>query len=295
MEVSRNSVRKVNLTKGKIMEMRHSPDNKTFKKLDTNEIRKSFLMENLFRGGTVKTVYLDLDRAIVGGAAPLNEPLPLLTSRKELASDFFAQRREIGVFNVGGTGKINADSKEFVVGLKDAVYVGRGTKEVTFTSVDAANPAYFYFVSFPAHSFHPTTFIKAADTQSARLGSREAVNMRTVRRYIHENGAKSSQLVMGLTELDEGSVWNTMPAHTHQRRIEIYFYFGLDDDSMVCHIMGEPDETRHLLVRDKQAVLSPSWSIHTGVGTRNYSFIWAMGGENQDYEDMDAVSMKELQ
>lgn len=276
------------------MEVRYSPDINSYKTMKTEELRKAFLMEDLFREGEIRMIYFDLDRAIVGGAVPIKDPLPLLSSKKEMAAEYFAQRREIGIFNVGEVGKVKADGREFTVGHKDAVYVGRNTKEIVFSSVDRSRPANFYFVSYPAHASYPTELIKFGKVYSARLGNQKGANLRTLNRYIHSGGVKSSQLVMGLTELDEGSIWNTMPSHTHQRRTEIYFYFGLDENSVVFHMMGEPSETRHIVVRDKQGVISPSWSIHSGGGTKNYSFIWAMGGENQEFEDMDTVEMSTL-
>ncbi len=277
------------------MEVRYSPDNSSYRSLKTQELRKAFLVEDLFLDGKIQMTYFDLDRAIVGGAVPLKKPLRLLSSKKEMAADYFAQRREIGIFNVGGPGKIRADGEEFAVGYRDAVYVGRGTKEVFFSSERVAKPACYYFVSYPAHASFPTRFVRFGEAYSAKLGNQKEANSRTLNRYIHPNGVMSSQLVMGLTELDEGSVWNTMPSHTHQRRTEIYFYFNLDENSLVFHMMGEPLETRHIVVRNRQAVISPSWSVHSGGGTKNYSFIWAMGGENQEFEDMDSVAMSSLE
>jgi len=276
------------------MEVRYSPDNLGYKSFSTEQLRKSYLIENLFINGKIQMVYFDLDRAIVGGAVPIESPLQLLSTKREMAADYFAQRREIGIFNIGGVGKIKVDDQEFSVGYKDAVYVGRGAREIFLSSNDKTEPANFYFVSYPAHAVYPTSFIKHGDVYSERLGSRTDANLRTISRYIHPGGVMSSQLVMGLTELDEGSVWNTMPPHTHQRRTEIYFYFNLDKDSVVFHLMGEPSETRHIVVHDKEAVISSSWSIHCGVGTKSYSFIWAMGGENQEFEDMDSVEMNTL-
>ncbi len=276
------------------MEVRYSPDNLGYKSFSTEQLRKSYLIENLFINGKIQMVYFDLDRAIVGGAVPIESPLQLLSTKREMAADYFAQRREIGIFNIGGVGKIKVDDQEFSVGYKDAVYVGRGAREIFLSSNDKTEPANFYFVSYPAHAVYPTSFIKHGDVYSERLGSRADANLRTISRYIHPGGVMSSQLVMGLTELDEGSVWNTMPPHTHQRRTEIYFYFNLDKDSVVFHLMGEPSETRHIVVHDKEAVISSSWSIHCGVGTKSYSFIWAMGGENQEFEDMDSVEMNTL-
>ncbi|MCL4538232.1 MAG: 5-dehydro-4-deoxy-D-glucuronate isomerase [Bacteroidetes bacterium] len=276
------------------MEARYSPDISSYRSLKTDELRKAYLMENLFQEGKVQMVYFDLDRAIVGGAVPGKKALRLVSSKKEMSADYFAERREIGIFNVGGDGKIKADDREFAVGYKDAVYVGRGTKEITFSSVRTSRPAFFYFVSYPAHAAYPTSHINFGEVYSAHLGSDKEANSRTLNRYIHPGGVKSAQLVMGLTELEEGSIWNTMPSHTHQRRTEIYFYFNVDEKSVVFHMMGEPSETRHIIVRDKQAVISPSWSIHSGAGTKNYSFIWAMGGENQEFEDMDNVDISLL-
>lgn len=276
------------------MEVKYSPDVAGYKTLKAEEIRKAFLMENLFEEGKIKSLYFDIDRAIVGGALPLKEALPLVSSKKEMAAEYFAERREIGIFNVGGRGRVKASEQEFLLDMKDAVYVGKGTKEVIFSSIDAASPACFYFVSYPAHASYPTSLIKFGKVFSARLGSQKEANLRTINRYIHPGGVKSSQLVMGLTELDEGSIWNTMPAHTHQRRTEIYFYFNLENGAIVFHMMGEPSETRHIVVRDRQAVISPSWSIHSGAGTGSYSFIWAMGGENQAFEDMDNVEMSSI-
>ena len=276
------------------MEVRYSPDISGYKTLKTEELRRAFLMESLFEEDRIITFYFDIDRAIVGGALPIRNPLSLLGSKKEMAAGYFAERREIGIFNVGGDGRVKADGQEFSVGYKDAVYIGRGTKEVVFSSTDPANPAYFYFVSYPAHASHPTALLKTGRVFSTRLGSQKEANLRTINRYIHPDGVKSSQLVMGLTELDEGSIWNTMPSHTHQRRTEIYFYFNMVNGSVVFHVMGEPAETRHIVIRKNQAVISPSWSIHSGAGTGSYSFIWAMGGENQEFEDMDPVDMSSL-
>jgi 4-deoxy-L-threo-5-hexosulose-uronate ketol-isomerase len=276
------------------MDVRYICDNRNYKRLDTQELRDSFLVEDLFTSGAVKMVYLDLDRAIVGGAVPLEKTLSLPNDEKQLASNYFAERREVGIFNVGGSGKVIVDSKEYILDFKDAVYVGKGTKDIFLSSLTVERPANFYFVSFPSHLSYPTTFMKYGSVFSARLGNVHEANERTINRYIHDDGVKSSQLVMGLTELNDGCVWNTMPPHTHQRRTEIYFYFGLGDQGVVFHIMGEPNETRHLIVRDKQAVVSPGWSIHTGVGTKSYSFIWAMGGENKDYNDMDGVKVENL-
>jgi len=276
------------------MEVRYSPDVKSYKNLNTNDLRKSFLVENLFEKNKVCSIYSDADRAIIGSAVPVNSSLLLEGNKKEMSSNYFAERRELGIINIGGEGSITADEKEYKMKNKDALYIGRGTKKVEFKSKDSGNSAKYYFVSYPSHREFTTSHKKFSDAESVSLGSSKDANKRTIYKYIHLNGVKSSQLVMGLTELDEGSVWNTMPVHTHIRRSEIYMYFNLDKDSVVFHMMGKSDETRHLIIRNEQAVISPSWSIHCGAATKNYSFIWAMGGENQVFEDMDPVAMDSL-
>lgn len=276
------------------MEVRYSPDPIGIKKMTTGELRKTFLMDTLFNPGTIEMVYSDIDRSITGSAVPLNNPLKLLASKKEMAADYFAERREIGIINIGGKGKITADGKSYIMDYKDGLYIGRGTKEIEFTSEDISAPAKYYISSYPAHKEYPCNQIKFSEAQPNKLGEAKNANKRTIYKYIYEKGVKSSQLVMGLTELDEGSNWNTMPVHTHQRRSEVYMYFNITEGSCVFHFLGEPNETRHIVVRDGQAVLSPSYSIHSGVGTQNYSFIWSMGGENQDFDDMDWVEMKGL-
>ncbi len=276
------------------MEVRYTPDHIDYKYKTTGELRKSFLIDNLFTPSKIEMVYTDVDRAIVGSAVPLDQMLKLESSKKEMASDYFAERREIGIINIGAEGKVILDGKEFSMEYKDCLYVGRGTKDIQFFSKIPDQPAKFYFVSYPSHSEYNTHHRKFIDTEPAKLGTIKESNKRIIYKYIHANGIKSSQLVMGLTELDEGSIWNTMPAHTHQRRTEIYMYFNLPDDSMVIHLMGEPEETRHIIVRNQGVVISPSWSIHSAAGTQNYTFIWAMGGENQAFDDMDVVPMKAL-
>ncbi|HEY9166722.1 MAG TPA: 5-dehydro-4-deoxy-D-glucuronate isomerase [Candidatus Kryptonia bacterium] len=276
------------------MELRYSPGNVAYRTMTTSELRSAFLADNLFTAGKINMIYFDMDRAIVGGALPTKKSLSIESSKKEMAADYFTERREIGIFNVGGSGKIKTDGNILSVRHKDAAYIGKGTKEIVLSSDSGSNPAIFYFVSYPAHAAYPTTLMKFGEVYSAKLGTANEANVRTLNRYIHTKGVKSSQLVMGLTELEPGSVWNTMPPHTHQRRTEIYFYFNLKENSAVFHMMGEPSETRHIVVRNNQAVVSPSWSIHTGVATQNYSFIWAMGGENQEFEDMDGVDMASM-
>ena len=276
------------------MEMRYTPNNTDYLFQTTEQLKKSFLIDNLFVGNKIEMIYTDIDRAIVGTAVPITSSLKLESSAKEMAADFFTQRREIGVINIGGSGKISVEGKEYLVDYKDALYIGRGNKEIIFSSSIPELPAKFYFVSYPAHAEFKTELAKFNDVEPAKLGSVKTANKRTIYKYIHPNGIRSSQLVMGLTELDEGSVWNTMPVHTHQRRTEVYMYFNIEEDSVVVHLMGEPGETRHIILRNQNIVLSPSWSIHSGVATKNYSFIWAMGGENQDFNDMDSVSMNSL-
>jgi 4-deoxy-L-threo-5-hexosulose-uronate ketol-isomerase len=276
------------------MEVRYSPNIETYKKMNTNELRKSFLVDALFTPGEIKMIYSDVDRAVIGSAVPAESKLKLEGSKKELGSEYFAERREIGIINIGPEGSVNADGKVYPMEHKDALYIGRGTKTIEFLSKDTSKPAKFYFVSYPSHNEFPTAHAKFTQAEPAKLGSQKEANKRTIYKYIHANGIKSSQLVMGLTELDEGSIWNTMPVHTHQRRSEIYFYFNLDKDSALFHMMGQPDETRHIIIRNEQAVISPSWSIHAGAATQNYTFIWAMGGENQAFDDMDVVAMSEL-
>ncbi len=276
------------------MEVRYSPDPVAARTMSTADLRRHFLLEGLFAPDAVPMVYSDIDRSITGSAVPAREPLSLLATKKEMAAEYFLERREIGIVNIGGRGKIIADGKEFPMELRDGLYLGKGTKEVTFFSADASAPARYYFVSFPAHAAHPAARITSAEAETVRLGSQKDANSRTLRRYIHLKGVRSCQLVMGVTELDEGSVWNTMPVHTHQRRSEIYMYFNLPPDAVVIHLLGPPDETKHLMVRDGQAVISPSWSVHSGVGTRHYTVVWAMGGENQVFDDMDWVDMKGL-
>lgn len=276
------------------MEVRYSPNQNVYKNLTTEELRNSFMLSDLFKDDEIVLVYSDLDRLIAGSAVPINKSLKLLSSKKEMASDYFAERREVGVINIGSEGKIIADGKEFKMLPKDVLYIGKGTKEIEFISHSSDKPAKFYIVSYPSHADYPTSHSSFSDTESVSLGSLKDSNKRTIYKYIHPNGIKSSQLVMGLTELEEGSVWNTMPAHVHQRRSEIYMYFNLSPESAVFHMMGLPEETRNLVIRNQQAVLSPSWSIHCGAATQNYSFIWAMGGENQAFDDMDPIEMKSL-
>lgn len=275
------------------MKTRYSRDPQSFARMDTAEIRDEFLVDDLFVPGEIKLVYSNIDRMIVGSAVPQTQPLSL-EAGVELRAEYFADRREIGVFNIGEPGSIAVDDREHKMAHQEMLYIGRGSKEVSFSSADASRPALFYVVSLPAHREYPTTHIAKARANRVDLGSKEAANVRTIYQYIYEGGVPSCQLVMGFTELVPGNVWNTMTAHTHERRSEVYLYFNLTGDNVVFHLMGDPQETRHIVVRDRQAVLSPSWSIHAGAGTSHYSFVWAMGGENQAFDDMDPAPMDKV-
>ncbi|MCK4297597.1 MAG: 5-dehydro-4-deoxy-D-glucuronate isomerase [Candidatus Marinimicrobia bacterium] len=272
------------------MKVLYSADQIRFKRMTTDEIRETFLLDNLFVLDIIPMIYSDVDRAIIGSAVPSKGKLSL-SSAKELASDYFAQRRELGVINIGEKGIVTVDGQHYDMERKDGLYIGRGSKLIEFESVNPDNPAYFYILSYPAHKDYPTAHAKKSDAEAVHVGSQKESNDRTIYKYIHPKGIKSCQLVMGFTELAEGSVWNTMPAHTHERRMEVYLYFDIKDNAVVFHLMGKPDETRHIVIRNRQAVVSPSWSIHSGAGTSNYSFIWGMGGENQEFDDMDNVKM----
>ena len=276
------------------MDVRFSTDPTGFRGMTTETLRKSFLIDTLFVADTTPMVYSDIDRSITGSAVPVKGPLKLVGTKKEMATEFFADRREIGVINVGSRGTITIDGTVYPMEFKDALYIGRGVKEITFASASPADPAMFYFVSYPAHKEFPTTHAKFSDAEPARLGSQKDANKRTIYKYIHPNGIKSCQLVMGLTELEEGSVWNTMPPHVHDRRMEAYFYFEVPEGQSVCHFMGQLDETRHIWMKNDQAVISPAWSIHSAAGTNNYIFIWGMAGENLDYGDMDTCAVDDL-
>lgn len=276
------------------MEVRFSPDPEGYRRMNSDELRKTFLIDNLFLPDRIDLTYSDIDRSITGSAVPVKKSLKLESSKKEMAADYFCERREVGIINIGEEGEIKVDGVVYKMEKKDALYIGKGAKEIIFSSKDSSAPAQFYISSYPAHKEYPTKHAKFSDATPVKLGNVKNANKRTIYKYIHANGIPSCQIVMGMTELEEGSNWNTMPVHTHQRRSEVYLYFNLDKDAVLFHILGEPNETRHVVVRDKQAVLSPSYSIHCGVATQNYTFIWSMGGENQDFDDMDAVSMSTL-
>lgn len=276
------------------MNVRFAPNPNITRTLTTEQLRNEFLIESVFESGKVTALYSDVDRAIIGGAMPAGSPVELLASKKEMSAEYFCERREIGILNVGGKGSITADGKVYPMELKDVLYIGKGVKTITFASDKKDEPAMFYYISYPAHTSYPVAHAKFSQAEPQKLGSEKDSNKRTIYKYIHPNGIKSCQLVMGMTELEEGSIWNTMPSHTHLRRSEVYLYFNLKQDALVFHMMGEPAETRHLVIRNQQAVISPSWSIHSGAGTSNYSFCWAMGGENQEFGDMDVIPMSGL-
>ncbi|TAK54083.1 MAG: 5-dehydro-4-deoxy-D-glucuronate isomerase [Bacteroidetes bacterium] len=276
------------------MNVRFSSDPNLYRTMTQGELRASFLIDSLFTPDNIPLVYSDVDRSIIGSAVPVSGQLQLLSSKKEMAAEYFTERREIGIINIGDEGIVTTDGEQHELAHKDGLYIGRGTKEILFASKLPSSPAEFYLMSYPAHAEFPTAYIRCSETEPTTLGSQKDANKRTIYKYIHPRGVKSCQLVMGLTELEEGSVWNTMPPHTHLRRSEVYMYFNLAPSAMVVHLMGKPDETKHIVMRNKQAVISPSWSIHAGGGTQAYSFIWAMGGENQVFEDIDPVRVEEL-
>ncbi len=260
---------------------------------DTQELRQNFLIESIFTPGRIGLTYSHLDRTIVGGAAPLDGDLVLATE-KQVGSDPFLARREMGVFNIGGAGEVVIDGEAMIAESTDCVYVPAGTGDVRFRSRSSDDPAKFYLVSTPAHTAHPARRITAEDANRLDLGTQSDANKRILRQYIHPDICQTCQLVMGMTVIEDGSVWNTMPCHTHDRRTELYLYFDMAPQTRVFHFMGEPDETRHLVVANEQAILSPGWSIHCGAGTGRYAFIWSMAGDNQDFDDMDFVAMEDL-
>jgi 4-deoxy-L-threo-5-hexosulose-uronate ketol-isomerase len=275
------------------MKVLYTADPVRFKRMTTDEQRESFLIDDLFKKNKTILYYLDVDRVIVGSVVPVKKKLKLGVS-KELASDYFAQRRESGVLNIGDTGTVTVDKTNYKLDHKDMLYIGRGSKDITFSSKNASKPAKFYLQSYPAHKEYPTTLATKDDADPVHLGTTEDSNKRTIFKLIHPGAMETCQVVMGFTELDPGSVWNTMPPHTHERRMEVYMYFDMKKDSRVFHLMGPADETRHLVVSDGQAVVSPSWSLHSGVGTGAYTFCWGMGGENQEFDDMDHIKIGDL-
>jgi 4-deoxy-L-threo-5-hexosulose-uronate ketol-isomerase len=274
----------------KVFEMRYMPGPQQVSRMNTAELRESFLIESLFTAGEITMYAIDLDRVLVGGAVPQQKPLDL-EAPPAIAAEFFTERRELGILNIGGAGTVTVDGDKHQLRKLDVLYVGRSARSVVFASDVAQQPARFYLVSYPAHGNHPTRKIAAENAESAELGTNANANRRRLSKYIHPGAVPSAQLVMGVTELHGGSVWNTMPPHTHQRRTEIYLYFDVPPDAVVFHLLGAPNETRNLVVRDGQVALSPSWSVHAGCGTSNYRFCWAMGGENQVFSDMQGVDM----
>jgi len=286
------------------MELRTASSPRDVKHYTTDRLREEFLIQGLFVADEIKMVYSHIDRIITGAATPVNKVLEL-TAGDELRADYFLERREMGIINIGGDGIVVIDGKEYEVPFKDGMYIGMGAKDISFKSLDGANPAKFYFNSTPAHKTYPTVLIKREgeesegvvvikDSNKVECGCLEESNHRVINKYILPGQVESCQLVMGMTALMPGSVWNTMPCHTHDRRMEVYLYFEMPEDAFVMHYMGEPTETRHIVMRNEEAVISPSWSIHSGSGSRAYTFIWGMAGENQAFDDMDGVAMKDL-
>jgi 4-deoxy-L-threo-5-hexosulose-uronate ketol-isomerase len=276
------------------LDIRYASHPNEVKQYNTERLRDEFLIDTLFNPGTLQLVYSHVDRFIVGGVIPTTEAIKLEADAKDMGTAFFLERREIGIINVGNKGIVSVDGTQYEMSSKDCLYIGLGAQEVLFSSVDAANPARFYLNSVPAHKEYPTVKAAIEEATPTHLGSITNSNERTIYKYIHAGGIKSCQLVMGMTLLKPGNMWNTMPSHTHNRRSEVYFYFDMPEEGVVFHMMGEPQQTRHVVMRNEQAVISPSWSIHSGVGTSNYTFIWGMAGENQTFDDMDPVAMKDL-
>lgn len=285
------------------MELRTAASPRDVKHYTTERLREEFLIQNLFVPGEIKLVYSHIDRIITGAAVPTT-PIKL-TAGDELRAEYFLERREMGVINIGGKGTITIDGRAYEVGFKEAMYIGMGSKDIEFASADVNTPAKFYLNSAPAHTSYPTVLIKpegeasegvviVKDCNKVECGSMEESNHRTICKYILPGQVESCQLVMGMTKLEPGSVWNTMPCHTHDRRMEVYLYFEMPEDAVVFHYMGEPTETRHIVMRNEEAVISPSWSIHSGSGTQAYTFIWGMVGENQAFDDMDHVAMQDI-
>lgn len=277
------------------MEIRQPIHSDHMRTLDTEGLRRHFLVENLFQADTVTLTYSQIDRIIVGGIMPVQSAVTFAADlARHTGTDFFLQRRELGLINIGGAARVRVDDVEFDVGAREALYIGQGAKELAFVSVDSNVPAKLYFNSAPAHCAYPHRKVSLAQASPETLGAAETGNRRTIYKFMVPDVLPTSQLSMGMTQLEPGSLWNTMPCHTHDRRMEVYFYFDLPEQAAVFHMMGEPTQTRHLVVRNEQAVINPSWSIHSGVGTQAYTFIWGMVGENQVFKDMDHVPMTAL-
>ena len=279
------------------MEVRPGANPRDVKLYDTDRLRNDFLIQDVFVEDAIKTVYSQIDRIIVGAATPVSKVLKL-EAGDELRAKYFLERREMGIINIGGKGTVTVDGKAYEFEYKDGMYIGMGSKDITFASADPKNPAKFYFNSAPAHKTYPTVFINPErdilPENKKELGTLENANHRVIRKYILPGQVESCQLEMGMTALEPGSVWNTLPCHTHDRRMEVYLYFEVPENDVVFHYMGEPTETRHIIMRNEEAVISPSWSIHSASATHAYTFIWGMVGENQDFDDMDDVDMKDL-
>ena len=279
------------------MDIRYSANQRDFKFYSTDEIRDEFLIQDLYQEDKVVAVYSHVDRMVTLGCMPVNETVSIdkgIDVWSNFGTKYFLERREIGIFNIGGKGEIVADDEVFTLDYKDCLYITKGTKNVTFRSFDKSNPAKFYMVSAPAHISYKTTFISIKDAAKKPLGDNKTANKRVINQFIHPDVLQTAQISMGMTVLDEGNVWNTMPAHTHERRMEVYMYFEVPKDNVIFHLMGEPNETRHIVMHNEEAVISPSWSIHSAAGTSNYTFIWAMGGENQAFDDMDVIKNEDL-
>ena len=272
------------------MRNRYANNPKDSKRYDTEELRENYLVEGIFKDDQIELVYSHVDRIIFGGIKPVYKGLKLKAG-KEMGVDYFLERRELGIINIGGKAIVTIDETEYELKEKDGLYVGKGNKEVSFKSVNPEEPAKLYVNSVPAHKEYETVKIDIEKANPVRLGDNKTLNKRTIYQYVHPNVCESCQLLMGLTMLEPGNAWNTMPCHTHERRMEVYFYFDMDEETRVFHLMGEPTETRHLVVKNEECVISPSWSIHSGVGTSNYTFIWGMCGENKTFDDMDHISM----
>ncbi|MDJ1504055.1 5-dehydro-4-deoxy-D-glucuronate isomerase [Xanthocytophaga agilis] len=275
------------------MEIRHQNSPKEVATFNTQQLRDTFLIEKLFEADQISFVYSHYDRVIVGGSAPVNQTISL-PNPEGLKANFFLERREIGIINVGGKGQIIVDGTSYDVNKMDCVYAGKGVKSIEFKSLEAGDPAKFFWLSSPAHQTYPTKLLTKEQANPTNMGAAETANQRTIYKYIHLDGIQSCQLVMGLTVLYSGSVWNTMPPHTHDRRMEVYCYFDIPENQRVLHLMGDPAETRHIWTANHQALISPPWSIHSGCGTASYSFIWGMAGENQVFTDMDGVQVSDL-
>jgi len=279
------------------MDIRYSVNQRDFKRYTTEEIRSEFLIEKVFVPDDVTAVYSHVDRVVTLGAMPVKSSLDIeknIDCWKNFGVTYFLERRELGIINIGGEGTVTADGKEYDMANITALYLPMGTKKVTFSSKNADEPAKFYMCSYPAHKAYPAKLITKDDANKVPLGSQETSNKRTIYQFIHPKVLETCQLSMGCTMLDTGSVWNTMPAHTHERRMEVYLYFRIPKDNVVFHFMGEGQQTRHIVMQNEQAVISPSWSIHSGCGTSNYTFIWAMGGENREFDDMDNIAITDL-